>query len=190
MAVPTLTPASSISAIILPETGTTTDVNDGCTYKIYSDPTSDLYSADFLTGAAEQVTFVYRNIVGDVLDIELTANNVYTAYEQAVLEYSMLVNLYQARNVISEALGAPTGSFDSHGNIDGTDDASTKYPNVSFGYAQRIWDAVGNKAGFGGVAPVYSASFDAVDYQQDYDLQAIVSASAASGNVDYAGIQG
>ena len=44
---------------------------------------------------------------GDVLDIELTPeDNVYTAYEMATLEYSTIVNNHQAKNVLSDFLGA------------------------------------------------------------------------------------
>ena len=37
MSLPTLTPASTLSAIVLPVTGTTTNVNSAVPYKIYSE---------------------------------------------------------------------------------------------------------------------------------------------------------
>ena len=39
-----------------------------------------------------------------------------------------------------------------------------------------------------GTTPIYSASFDMVATQQDYDLQTIVSSSALAGGVPYANI--
>jgi len=88
MSVPTLTPASTLSAIVLPVTGTAGNVHSAVPYKIYSDQTSDLYSSDFLAGAVDQVSYVYKKLGGDILDLEITEGNVYSAYEEAVLEYS------------------------------------------------------------------------------------------------------
>ena len=46
---------------------------------------------DFISGAVDQVSFTYKMLGGDVLDIELTEENVYSAYEIAVLEYSSIL---------------------------------------------------------------------------------------------------
>jgi hypothetical protein len=86
MAFPTLTPASTISSVILPSTGSADLVDASVPYRVYSDTASPLYSVSFLSGAAEQVRYVHKKLGGDVLDIELTAGNVYAAYEEAVLE--------------------------------------------------------------------------------------------------------
>jgi hypothetical protein len=59
----------------------------------------------------------YRKLGGDVLDIELNTANVYTAYEEAVLEYSYIVNVHQANNSLSSYLGHRTGSFDDLGHL-------------------------------------------------------------------------
>jgi hypothetical protein len=126
---------------------------------------------------------------GDVLDIELTAGNVYNHYEEAVLEYSYIINLHQARNTLGSALGGETGSFDHQGNVSGTENKSLKYPKFLFDYAFRIADKFSTEAVVGGTTPIYSASFDRVANQQDYDLQQIVSASA-TGSAPYAGLVG
>jgi hypothetical protein len=72
MSLPTLTPQSTLSAVVLPVTGTITNVNSAVPYKIYSAESSALYSSHFLSGAVDQVSFVYKKLGGDVLDIELT----------------------------------------------------------------------------------------------------------------------
>ena len=95
MSLPVLTPASKSSKSILPVTGSEGDVNKSVPYKVYSNSTSPLYDTTFLSGAANQVTYVYRKLGGDVLDIELSTANVYSAYEEAVLEYSYIVNQHQ-----------------------------------------------------------------------------------------------
>lgn len=187
----TLTPASTMSKSVLPVTGAIADVNRAVPYKVYSATTSGLYDFNFLSGAADQVTYVYRKLGGDVLDVELTPSNVYTAYEEAVLEYSYIMNVHQANNTLSSYLGHTTGTFDHLGNIkstgqgsalssslDGTH-ASLKYPRFDFGYARRTSEAAAAEAGVGRGQTEYSASFDIASGQQDYDLQAIISASAA-----------
>jgi hypothetical protein len=139
-------------------------------------------STAFLSGAADQVAYTYKMLGGDVLDIELTAGNVYAAYEDAVVEYSYLVNLHQSKNSLSDLLGSATGSFDSDGTITSGEmsgsKAATKYTRFSFEYSRRVGDAVGTEIRVGGLTTIYSASIDAVIDKQDYDLDALLRADA------------
>lgn len=178
MSLPTLRPTSTTSAIVLPETGSEANVVSALPLGVYS------ASTEFLTGAAAQVAFTYKRLGGDVLDIELTEQNVYAAYEDAVLEYSYQVNLHQSKNSLGAALGSPTASFDHKGEVTaGAEGASLKYPKFTFDYAFKMGDKFATEAGFGGTEPIYSASFDRVNEQQDYDLQDIVySASLEAGS--------
>ena len=172
MSFPTLTPTSQTSAIILPVTGTSDNVADACPMGNYTG------SAEFITGAVQQVKFTYKRLGGDVLDIELTEQNVYANYEEAVLEYSYIVNKHQAKNILGSALGGTTGSFDHRGEItSGPENVQLKYPKLNFEIAFQIGNKFATEAGVGGEQTIYSASFDTVADQQDYDLQAIVSSS-------------
>ena len=182
---PTLTPASQMSKVILPATGTTDTAASSSLYAlgVCVDDTSDLYDTNFISGAADQVTYTYRKLGGAVLDIELTEKDVYSHYEDAVLEYSYLVNIHQAKNTLPNALGATTGTFNQDGQQ--TSDsallgitASLQYPEFSFDYALRVGKKTSTEAGIGGNLPIYSASIDVVTDQQDYDLQALISSSA------------
>ena len=173
MSFPDLTPTSTQSAITLPITGTLTDVTASLAIGFY---TSDA----FVTGAVAQVAYTYKRLGGDILDIEIKAENVYNHYEEAVLEYSYILNLHQARNALGSALGGATGSFDHKGTVSGTDDVALKYPKFQFDYAYRAADKFSLEATVGGTEPYYSASFDRVSDQAEYDLQAIVSSSQAS----------
>ena len=185
MSLPTLTPASTLSAIVLPVTGSALNVNSALPYKIYSDQTSPMYSDQFISGAVDQVSFVYKKLGGDILDIELTEGNVYAAYEESVLEYSYLINIHQATNILSDSLGNSTGSFDSKGNIEqGTLSSSLsgshvglKYPKFDYSMTRRIADGIGSEVGLNGSVQ-YSASFDITVGKQDYDLQKIIESSA------------
>jgi len=189
MAQPTLRPASQTSTAVLPSASVPSDVenNSALPFQIYSDSStpSSLFSEYFCSGAAEQVAYTYRKFGGDVLDIELTSGSVFTAYEEAILEYSYLINIHQAKNSLSDLLGATTGTFDHEGQIQSGESLSgknvnLKYPRFEFAYARRVGYGVSTEAGFGGETTIYSASFSGTAGQQDFDLQQIVSSSAAT----------
>lgn len=176
MAFPPLTPESTQPATVLSSTGNITDVASSLAIGYYAS------SNAFLTGAAAQVAFTYKRLGGDILDIEITANNVYNHYEEAVLEYSYILNLHQARNALGSALGGPTGSFDHKGDLTEGEDVALKYPKFQFDYAFRVADKFSSEAMVGGTQPIYSASFDRIATQQDYDLQQIVQDMAVADN--------
>ena len=186
MAIPQLNPASTSNSNILPVTGSTTNVMATLPFGVYS-------SAAFISGAADQVAYTYKKLGGDVLDIELTEGNVYSAYEEAVLEYSYLVNLHQGKSSLSSLLGARTGSFDQDGQIESGHALSgsnieLRYPRFDYGYIRRVSEGMATETGLGGTLPIYSASFALETDKQDYDLQTIISgASANSSSVPYFG---
>jgi len=187
MAYPTLTPTSQTSAIALPSASLPSEAEAASfPFEIY---TTDEY---FLSGAADQVAYTYRKLGGDVLDIELTKEQVFSAYQEAVLEYSYLLNIHQAKNTIGDYLGAKTGSFDEDGQIQSGDalsgsNVALKFPKFEFKYVRRVGHGYSTEAGFGGVTPIYSASFSTTQDVQDYDLQAIISASADGNGLPYSG---
>ena len=89
MATTNLSPTSVTSSITLPASGTFigvaaggTQVLDSVVYGMYTG------SVDFITGAQDQVAYVYNKLGGDILDIEITETQVYAGYEEAVLAYS------------------------------------------------------------------------------------------------------
>ena len=204
MAKPTLTPKQNTSTIILSENyeipAFSQEVSSdyqklisSFPFGIYSnvdywfDANGDAEQAqvdNFLKGAADQVAFTYRKLGGDVLDIELTREQVFAAYEEAVLEYSYIVNIHQTKNVLSNSLGATTGSFDEDGMITTTEaenatinnktHISLKYPRFDFSYARRVTDGISEEANVGGSTTVHSASFDLTPGVQDYNLQKVI----------------
>jgi len=181
-----LSPRSQTSPIVLTKTGSTTLVAAAVPFGMYTG------SVEFLSGAATQVAFVYKKLGGDVVDIELTPANVYAAYEEAVLEYSYIINLHQSKNMLSDVLGNATGTFDHLGEMEdctlssslGGDKVALKYPRYQFEYARNVADGMISVGGLGGTLPQYSASFKPVADVQDYDLQSIISASSATGTDD------
>ena len=211
MAKPTLTPKQQTSTIILPESyGVPVYVaKDDPTYgdsdygKLVNSFPFGIYAnedywfdnqepsqpdpaqvATFLSGSADQVAYTYRKLGGDVLDIELTKEQVFAAYEEAVLEYSYIVNIHQTKNILSNSLGNTTGSFDEDGMITETEaensiinnksHISLKYPRFDFAYARRVTEGISEEAQVGGATTVHSASFPLQSGVQDYDLQDII----------------
>ena len=174
-----LNPTSETSAIVLTSTGSAGLVAASLPFGIYTG------SADFLSGASLQVAYTYKKLGGDVIDIELTPSNVYAAYEEAVLEYSYIINIHQSKNSLSTFLGEATGTFDHKGERkSGPENINLTYPRFTIGYSRRVGDGAAAAGGFGGTVPQYSASFQPQDDIQDYDLQAIVQSASVSGEDD------
>ena len=187
MALPILRPSSQTSAITLPSGSSPSDVSAAeLPFGIYQ---SDSY---FLSGAADQVAYTYKKFGGDILDIEITKEQVYAAYEESVLEYSYIVNIHQAKNVLGDVFGDTTGTFNHDGStITGPANVSLKFPKITFSYAKRVSERVATEANIGGNVRIHSASFTTAVNQQDYDLQNIISSSAATDTgVPYYGLVG
>ena len=184
-----LNPMSETSAVILPASGASTPaagqtVKTSCPFGIYTG------SLDFITGAANQVDYVYKKLGGDVIDIELTVDNVYAAYEEAVLEYSYIINLHQSKNSLSSMLGQTTGTFDYNGQMKtavsgaGSTAIALRYPRFQFSSAKKIGDGISQIGGLGGTVREYSGSFAPATDVQDYDLQKIIQDASAAGEDD------
>ena len=183
-----LSPVSTTSALILPSTGTHSDVTDALAFGIYS-------TAAFISGAVDQVSYVHGKLGGNVLDIELEPANVYKAYEEACLEYSYIVNTHQAKNVLSDMIGGATGSFDQDGEFSAYRSDTELKPNLRFTkltleYARHVASSVASQIGLGQNERVYSASFATVAEQQDYDLQAIIFSASIDGSAAGAAFTG
>tara|TARA_Y100001938_G_scaffold144445_1_gene219001 strand:+ start:1136 stop:2461 length:1326 start_codon:yes stop_codon:yes gene_type:complete len=197
MAKPTLTPSSQTSKSILTSTGSAgTFPNQGDTaaelkvypFAIYADESSPLYDTNFVSGASDQVSYTFKMLGGDVLDVELAPAAVYAHYELACLEYSYHINTHQAKNVLANLLGMTTGTFDHDGHMTNSGSVGTninlKLPRYEFRYARRVGQGAAQEAGFGGSLTEFSASFNLENSIQDYDLQNIISSSAAEGGTD------
>lgn len=176
---PVLTPVSNTNISALSSSATPANAAS-FTYPM------GVYSANtaFLSGAAAQVAFVYQRLGGDILDIELKNEMVYSSYEEATLEYSYLVNLHQAKNSLPSLLGNTTASFNQLGEVTtaGLTDTHVelKYPNFQIQMARKIARGLETSIGIGGTTTIYTASFNITNGQQQYDLQSVMSSSYPS----------
>jgi len=167
-----LNPTSQTPAIRLPSTGTHADVAN-LPFGVYEE---EQY---FVQGAVDQVAYTYSQLGGNVLEIELTTSDVYTSYEEAVLEYSYMVNSHQAKNVLMSVLGYTTGTFNQDGEIISGTNISQKFPDYGYGFSKRIASAYSSEVKVGGNHTMYSASIDVIVGTQDYNLDDVILASAS-----------
>lgn len=135
-------------------------------------PTSmGIYDADeeFQVDADKMVYYVQRNMGTPVLDSELDLREIWSAFEQATLEYSQTINTHHARNVLLDLLGQPTGSLSGSENI---------YPiSNHVEVARRITMQYSHEMGTGGPYRWFTGSVNIVPGQNKYDLWSAVSSS-------------
>ena len=67
--------------------------------------------SEFKTEADQMVVFVKRKMGDDVLSVELTKKQIFANMEEASLEYSSILNQYQAKSQLVNFLGYSTGSM-------------------------------------------------------------------------------
>jgi hypothetical protein len=130
-----------------------------------------IYDQDpqFQVDADKMLDFVFRKLGDPVMQVELTPDNVYESFEEAVLEYSAIINMYQAKSVLSTLLGTPTGSLTGHEN---------QYPNKSLELAKRLAGPFSDEVGVGD-ANIMSASIMVQTGVSKYDLNPLVSGTGS-----------
>ena len=130
-----------------------------------SNPTPfGVYDAEevFQTDADSMVTFVKRKMGDDILSVELTKKQIFANFEEAVLEYSSIVNQYQAKSQLVNYLGFPTGSI-----MSGSEET---LPRDNLEYLSRFAEPYAMEAGVGGSYNFTSGSITLDNGRQDYDI--------------------
>ena len=116
---------------------------------------------DFQTEADGMVTFVKRKLGDDVLSVELTKKQIWTCFEESFLEYSKIINEYQAKSQLHNFLGSLTGSLTGGEN---------KYPRQTLEFFMRQAEPYAVEASLGGSYTAVSGSIKLVARKQDYNL--------------------
>jgi len=129
----------------------------------------------FQTEADSAVTFVKRKLGDDVLSVELTKKQIFATLEEATLEFSSILNTYQAKSQIVNFLGMPTTG--STGEMSGSEG---KYPRENLDYLTRFAEPYAAEAGAGGSYNMLSGSISLKAGQQDYNIYNTLSASDGS----------
>ena len=127
---------------------------------------------DFQMDADSMVTFVKRKLGDDILSVELTNKQIWMSFEEATLEYSRVVNEYQAKsqlgNLLGNSLNIPDNEDDEYNG--GPQGDENKFPRETLEFLMRKAEPYASHAAVGGAYNIYSGSIDLVDGQQDYDI--------------------
>ncbi len=116
----------------------------------------------FILEADRIVDFTRKKLGEPIMSVHLSSSQIYAAFEESCLEYSAIVNSYQAKSTLTQFLGAATGSLAGSEN---------KYPQRLIEFQKRMADPYGEEAGVGGTHPLFSASIQLTAGKQKYDLQ-------------------
>jgi hypothetical protein len=122
--------------------------------------------SDFQNDADKMFTFVKRKLGDDILSVELTKKQIFGNFEEAVLEYSSILNQYQAKSQLVNYLGFPTGS-DGETILSGSEN---KYPRENLEYLSRFAEPYAMEAGIGGSYNFVSGTISLESGRQDYDI--------------------
>jgi hypothetical protein len=117
--------------------------------------------AAFQSDADSMVTFVKRKLGDDILSVELTKKQIWACFEEAALEYSSIINQYQAKSQIGTFLGSATGSMSG---------SEERYPRESLDFLNRFAEPYATEAGVGGSYNSLSGSLALEEGRQDYDI--------------------
>ena len=125
--------------------------------------------SNFKADADNMVTFVKRKLGDDILSVELTKKQIFANFEEATLEYSSIINQYQAKSQLVNYLGFPTGSI-----MSGSEE---KFPRDNLEYLARFAEPYAMEAGVGGSYNMISGSIQLAPGRQDYNLYTELSSS-------------
>lgn len=124
--------------------------------------------AQFQADADRNADFVRKKLGEPVMEVHLSSSQIYAAFEEACLEYSAMVNSYQAKSVLATFLGSPTGTLSG---------AENKYPLKTLALEAATADPFAAGANVNSMVPVYSGSVQMVPGQQSYDIPGLLSSS-------------
>ena len=123
------------------------------------------FDPEFQCDADKTVSFVMSRLGFPVMDVELQAQNVYAAFEEAVTVYGNEVYAFKVRENYLYTEGQSTDVS-----------ANDKLINPHMGTSIRLAEQYGEEAGVGGDRSVYTGSFNLIKGKQYYDLKDMIGA--------------
>lgn len=117
--------------------------------------------ADFQKECDSIVYFVKRKLGDDILSVELTKKQIWACLEESFLEYSSIINQYQAKSQLANLLGGSTGSLDG---------SEQRFPRENLEFMLRRAEPYSMEAGLGGSYDMLSGSISLEKNRQDYNL--------------------
>ena len=116
---------------------------------------------DFISDADNIVTFVKRKLGDDILSVELTKKQIWGNFEEATLEYSSILNQYQAKSQLVNFLGFSTGCMSG---------SEEKFIRENLEFLSRFAEPYAMEAGIGGSYNSLSGSIELEVGRQDYNI--------------------
>lgn len=130
-----------------------------------ADPVFQSHADKFAKAAAQHLGY-------PIMEVEMQAQNFYTAFEAAAIEYSNQVNQVNIVNNLMNTLGVQTASaFLSGSSLTGA------LVGNSFGYITKLSKAYGTEADSGGDVEWRQVAIEMVPGQQTYNIKDAISSS-------------
>lgn len=125
---------------------------------------------DFQVDADRMVEFSRKKLGEPVMEVHFSSSQMFACFEEACLEYSAMVNSYQAKSVLTSFLGAPTGS------LGGSENA---YVTQNLEFQKKLAEPYGDSGPFivNTSLPLYSGSIMLQTGVQKYNLNELFSGS-------------
>lgn len=115
---------------------------------------------DFQYDIDKNVQWIARRLGYPVMDVEMTTHQLFDCYEEAVTQYSYLINTFESRDKILNLLGMPTGSTN----------LTNRYLDRSLTGIFKLAKEYGTQVGSGGTQTWYTGSISVNQNQQVYDF--------------------
>lgn len=125
----------------------------------------------FVQDGPKVADYVATRLGYPVLDVELKPENIYTCFEEAIIEYGKQVNQFRIRDQMFNLLGTETGTDITQRNI-----VSTPLDQII-----RLSKDYGVEAGSGGDIDLKSGYFETVEDQSKYNLKTLWADVSESG---------
>ncbi len=147
--------------VVWPGSGSTSEVSNSTPFGFYDTDTT------FISHSVNTAEWCAKRLGHPIMDVELQGQHFYTCFEEAVTEYSAIVNQYNIKDNIGNLKGAPTSSNYTHKLVSSTGKIT-------------ISDKYGAEVGVGGNVDWNRTYVECSSSQQVYDLQAQFPASSGS----------
>lgn len=130
---------------------------------------------DFQVEADRIVEFARKKLGDPVMETHFEATQAYACFEEACLEFSAVMNSYQAKSVLTTFLGAPTGTLEG---------SEQRYVTQNLEFQKKMMEPYGDSGPFmvNTSLPLYSASIQLESGKQKYNLNGILAESLTGSN--------
>lgn len=123
---------------------------------------------DFALEADRILDFTFKKLGDPVMEVHMSSSQVYASFEEAALEFSALMNSYQAKSLLASFLGSQTGSLSG---------SEQTYITQNLEFQKKLAEPYSDSGPImlDTSIPLYSASIQLQAGVQKYNLNTILS---------------